>query len=137
MWPSTSVRAVSLASAACSNVAVGERLADHRRVVAELTDLGGGLVHDAQDPVDDANRAGAKAGIARTTVDLGGDHRIVKVERMVVNEDVQASAIAAADLADRSPTGPGGSTGRPSSDPVCIAPPLRWLTTSAARSRSR
>ena len=77
---------------------VGERLADHCRVVAELTDLGGGLVHDAQDPVDDANRAGAKVGIARTTVDLGGDHRIVKVERMVVNEDVQAGAIAAADL---------------------------------------
>ena len=77
---------------------VGERLADHRRVVAELADLGSGLVHDAQDPVDDANRAGAEVGVARTSGDLGGDHRIVEVERMVVNEDVQAGAIAAADL---------------------------------------
>ena len=77
---------------------VGERLADHRRVVAELADLGSGLVHDAQDPVDDTNRAGAEVGVARTSGDLGGDHRIVEVERMVVNEDVQAGAIAAADL---------------------------------------
>ena len=105
-------------------------------MVAELADLAG-LVHDAQDPVDDTNRAGAEVGVARTSGDLGGDHRIVEVERMVVNEDVQAGAIAAADLEpiDRRQ----GLVDRQASleEPVCIPPLLRRLTTSAARSRSR
>ncbi len=66
-------------------------------VVAQLTDLGRGLVHEAQQSVDDTHGAVTEQGVV-SAVESGHHGRIVEVEPVVAHHHVQAGAVATADL---------------------------------------
>ena len=81
----------------------GDGSPHRRRVVAELADLGGGLVDERQDrsavgAVDHPHRAVLEQGITVAVRDRRADRGVVDVETVVPDEQVDARRIASADL---------------------------------------
>ena len=68
------------------------------RVVAELADLGRGLVHEADRTVGHADRPGAEQRVGGPFGQNGLHGRRLKIERVVLHQDVQAGRVATAHL---------------------------------------
>ncbi len=77
---------------------VRDLLTQARSVVAELSDLGGGLVHEGQMSVGDADRARREQRIGAAQLHEARDRRVVEVEIVTRNEHVQSRGVATADL---------------------------------------
>ena len=76
----------------------GDRRAHHPRVVAELADLGGCLVHEAEHGSGDADRSGREQRIAVSRADERRDRRVVEVETVVPHVEVDAGGVTASHL---------------------------------------
>ena len=98
VWPSTVSRASGCDSARRRKRIVGDRGAQGAGVVAELADLGGGLVDEAQAPAGDAHRAVLEQRIAVALEDRPLHHRIGRRQPVVPHEEVQTGRVATAHL---------------------------------------
>ena len=95
---STTVRAVSDRSASRSRSSARIWARSARGVVAELADLGRGLVHEREVAVGDAHRARREQRIGRTSRDQARDVGVGEVEIVPGHEHVQAGGVTAAHL---------------------------------------
>ena len=77
---------------------VADRGAQHRGVVAELPDLGRGLVDERELVAGGAHRARSEQRVGRPHLDETPDGRLVEVEPVVAHEEVQPGRVAAAHL---------------------------------------
>ena len=76
-----------------------DRVADRARVVAQLADLGRGLVDECGGTgIGKAERAGSEEGICRPFVDQARDRRIGEIECVAAHEDVDPRRVTTADL---------------------------------------
>src|SRR6185295_15417190 len=67
--------------------------ADAGGVVAQLADLGGGLVHEAEVTAGRAHRAGGEQRVRGPRVDQAGDRRIGEIESVVGDHHVQTGGV--------------------------------------------
>ena len=67
-------------------------------VVAQLADLGRGLVHEARHLLGEADRAGAEIAVPAAGGDGGGHGRIAEVQAVAPHQQVQPSRVPAPDL---------------------------------------
>jgi hypothetical protein len=98
VWPSTTATAVVGRERQAQQVVRADRVAQHPGVVAQLTDLGRGLVDEAQAAVDHPHRARAEQRIGRPLAQHLGDRGAREVEAVVAHEDVDPGRVAAPDL---------------------------------------
>ena len=67
-------------------------------VVAQLADLGRGLVDEARRFLGEADRAGAEIAVPGAGGDGGGDGRIAEIQAVAPHQQVQTGRVAAPDL---------------------------------------